>query len=87
MAASSSALQVGSREHTVKWFDETVAVPPQARELLENYSRIPAAEVQDHVITLVSIAVFFFSGAGQRAVRLTVTRSATKPGKSGHTHA
>ncbi|KAH8904619.1 hypothetical protein BR93DRAFT_826818 [Coniochaeta sp. PMI_546] len=52
MAASSSALQVGSREHTAKWFDETVAVPPQARELLENYSHIPAAEVQDHVITL-----------------------------------
>ncbi|OIW26841.1 methyltransferase [Coniochaeta ligniaria NRRL 30616] len=52
MTASSSTPQVGSRDHTVKWFDETVTVPPQARELLENYRHIPAAEVQDHVVTL-----------------------------------
>jgi hypothetical protein len=37
-----------------KWFDETVEVPPQARELLEKYSGIPSDEVVDTVVVLVS---------------------------------
>lgn len=57
MTASTPTFEVGSREHTVKWFDETATVPPQARELLENYSHIPPAEVQDHVVTLVSTTI------------------------------
>lgn len=60
MTTPTSNPQVGSREHTVKWFDPTITVPPQARELLENYSHIPASEVQDNVVTLVSILVSNF---------------------------
>jgi hypothetical protein len=55
MTRPSSTLQVGSTDQTAKWFDETVTVPPQARELLEEYSHVPAADVQDHVIALVSL--------------------------------
>lgn len=47
--------RVGSRDETVKWFDQTVTVPPQARDLLETYSRIPADKVEDHVLTIVGL--------------------------------
>lgn len=46
--------QVGSRDQNVKWFDKSVTVPVQARDLLEEYSRIPAEDVAEHVISLVS---------------------------------
>lgn len=36
------------------WFDETVVVPDAFRDLLVNYSRIPAADVDEHVVQIVS---------------------------------
>lgn len=58
-AEDSTPVQHSTRvEHTVKWFESTVTVPPQARELLENYSHLAADEVQEHVIVLVSVTSF-----------------------------
>lgn len=41
-------------ERSKLWFDETVVVPDAFRDLLVNYSRIPAADVDEHVIQIVS---------------------------------
>ncbi|KAK3385502.1 hypothetical protein B0H63DRAFT_183533 [Podospora didyma] len=35
-----------------EWFDQTVTIPPQARELLEKYSRIPPDRLEQTVINL-----------------------------------
>lgn len=41
-------------ERSKLWFDETVVVPDAFRDLLVNYSSIPAADVDEHVIQIVS---------------------------------
>lgn len=41
-------------ERSKLWFDETVVVPDAFQDLLVNYSGIPAAEVDEHVIQIVS---------------------------------
>ncbi|KAH8776257.1 hypothetical protein F5883DRAFT_639957 [Diaporthe sp. PMI_573] len=41
-------------ERSKLWFDETVVVPDAFRNLLLNYSRIPAADVEKHVIQIVT---------------------------------
>lgn len=43
-------------ERSKLWFDETVVVPAAFRDLLVNYSGIPAADVDEHVIQIVSSA-------------------------------
>lgn len=78
MAASNSAQQIGStQDRTEKWFTPTVVVPAPARELLENYSHIPPAEVEDHLITLVSNPAYIqmhysFSFTQELKTRLSV---------------
>lgn len=41
-------------ERSKLWFDETVVVPDAFRDLLVNYSGIPAADIDEHVIQIVS---------------------------------
>ena len=41
-------------ERSKLWFEETVVVPDAFRDLLVNYSGIPAADVDEHVIQIVS---------------------------------
>lgn len=41
-------------ERSKLWFDETVVVPDAFRDLLVNYSHIPAGDVDEHVIQIVS---------------------------------
>lgn len=36
------------------WFEETVVVPDEFRDLLVKYSHIPAEEVDEHVVRVVS---------------------------------
>ena len=40
-------------ERAAQWFDATVTIPPQARELLEKYSQIPTQELEQTVLNLV----------------------------------
>lgn len=41
-------------ERSKLWFDETVVVPDAFRDLLVNYSRTAPADVDEHVIQIVS---------------------------------
>lgn len=41
-------------ERSKLWFDESVVVPEAFRDLLVNYSHIPPADVDEHVIQIVS---------------------------------
>lgn len=45
--------EVGTRDKDVPWYSEELKLGDQARELLENYSRIPADEVETHVRKIV----------------------------------
>jgi hypothetical protein len=46
---------VGSKDKNVGWFAKTSPeLQPAARQLLEQYSRIPADKVIEHVLTIVS---------------------------------
>jgi hypothetical protein len=50
------ALQkIEAREKDVPWYNPDIGnkLGDSARELLENYSKIPAAEVEDHVYKIV----------------------------------
>lgn len=53
-----SAVQAGppraSAEKAKQWFDETVSVPDSFRDLLVDYSHVPADKVDSHVVALVS---------------------------------
>lgn len=50
----SPASQIGSKDRNVAWYDKTFSgVPEDARELLEKYSKIPPAEVESHVLSMV----------------------------------
>jgi hypothetical protein len=54
----------GEPKHTITWFDDTVSIPPQARELLRKYSHIPSQELEETVISLVRSDHFPFLEAG-----------------------
>lgn len=41
-------------ERSKLWFDETVVVPDAFRDIMSNYSHIPAADIDEHVIQIVS---------------------------------
>jgi hypothetical protein len=49
--------KIEAREKDVPWYNPEMGsqLGDSARELLENYSRIPAAEVEDHVYKIVKI--------------------------------
>lgn len=47
-------LTIGSTDKSVRWYDKSFAgVQPDARILLETYSRIPAEKVNEHVLEIV----------------------------------
>lgn len=46
-------------ERSKLWFDETVVVPDAFRDLLVNYGRISPADVDEHVIQIVSSPLRF----------------------------
>ena len=51
-----NALQkIEAREKDVPWYNPDIGskLGASARELLENYSKIPAAKVEDHVYKIV----------------------------------
>ena len=54
MAATYTGPPRASDEAAQKWFDETTVVDGAFRDLLEKYSHIPAEEVEQHVVGLVS---------------------------------
>lgn len=72
-------------ERSKLWFDETVVVPDAFRDLLVKYSGVPTADVDEHVIQIVSSAAL--------AIQMLMTDdrhrkySATRPGKSTITRA
>jgi hypothetical protein len=71
------------REKNVPWYNPDISrkLGDSARELLENYSRIPSAEVEDHVYKIVCFC--------ERACidsQLTSDDSATMLGTSFHIH-
>jgi hypothetical protein len=46
--------KIDLRDKNVSWYDPKLKkLGPSARELLENYSKIPPAEVEDHVYKMV----------------------------------
>jgi hypothetical protein len=46
--------KIDLRDKNVPWYDlKPRKLSPAARELLENYSKIPPAEVEDHVYKMV----------------------------------
>jgi hypothetical protein len=49
--------KIEAREKGVPWYDPEIGkkLGDSARELLENYSRVPAAEVEDHVYRIVNL--------------------------------
>jgi hypothetical protein len=49
--------KINAREKDVPWYNPSIEnkLGPSARELLENYNKIPPAEVEDHVYKIVSI--------------------------------
>lgn len=50
----SAASQIGSKDKTVAWYEHTLSnLPEDARELLENYSQIAPADIENHVLTMV----------------------------------
>jgi hypothetical protein len=73
--------KIKAREKDVPWYDADIGnkLGDSARELLENYSNIPAAEVENHVYKIVILR------SRTRDSRLTLHDSAMKRGLSGHT--
>ena len=47
--------KIEAREKDVPWYDPEIGkkLGDSTRELLENYSKVPAAEVEDHVYKIV----------------------------------
>jgi hypothetical protein len=46
--------KIDLRDKNVSWYDPKLKkLGPSARELLENYSKIPPAEVDDHIYKMV----------------------------------
>jgi hypothetical protein len=46
------------RDKNIPWYDPKLKkLGPSARELLENYSKIPPAEVEDHIYKMVSFVL------------------------------
>jgi hypothetical protein len=55
--------KINLREKDVPWYSESIdsKITPQARQLLEEYSHIPPAEVEDHVLSIVSaLAIYYY---------------------------
>ena len=49
---------IDPRDKNVPWYDPKLKkLGPSARELLENYSKIPPAEVEDHIYKMVSFVL------------------------------
>jgi hypothetical protein len=50
--------KIGLREKNVPWYNKSIDknLGPSARELFENYSKIPSAEVEAHVLKIVCFA-------------------------------
>ena len=62
MATEPSGADVEARidlgDRNVSWYDPKIKqISASGRELLENYSKIPPAEVEDHVFKIVSIVL------------------------------
>jgi hypothetical protein len=50
--------KIDLRDKNVSWYDPKLkTLGPSARELLENYSKIPPAEVEDHIYKIVSFVL------------------------------
>ena len=50
--------KIDLRDKDLPWYyPELKKLGPSARELLENYSKIPAAEVEDHIYKMVSFVL------------------------------
>lgn len=49
-----------SADRVSLWFEDTVVVPDEFRELLVQYSHIPPDEVDEHIIRVVSMGSSFF---------------------------
>lgn len=50
--------KIDLRDKNVSWYDPKLKkLGPSARELLENYSKILSAEVEDHIYKMVSFVL------------------------------
>ena len=76
--------KINAREKNVPWYNPSIdkKLGPSVRELLENYSKIPQAEVEDHVYKIVSFTKIF-----KKSVQVTRTNSVMRLGISSHIHA
>ncbi|PVH81111.1 hypothetical protein DL98DRAFT_417427 [Cadophora sp. DSE1049] len=75
--------KIDSRDKNVSWYDPKLQnLSPAARDLLENYSKIPPAEVEDHVYKMrdEAWAVFPYPCIGEfRFLDLAITSSPSYP--------
>jgi hypothetical protein len=54
----SDTTKIDLRDKNVPWYDRKLKkLGPSVRELLENYSKIPPAEVEDHIYKIVNIVL------------------------------
>jgi hypothetical protein len=75
--------KIDLRAKNVPWYDPKLKkLGASARELLENYSKIPPAEVESHIYKIVCLFL-----RPIRKVMLNRTYSMMKPGMSFRTHA
>jgi hypothetical protein len=75
--------KINLRAKNVPWYDPKLKkLGASARELLENYSKIPPAEVESHIYKIVCLFL-----RPIRKVMLNRTDSVMKPGMSFRTHA
>lgn len=53
MQGSNSQIAVGDKSKAAPWYSKEVRLTPEARRMLEDYSKVPPEEVKDHVLRMV----------------------------------
>lgn len=64
-SASANDARVGTRDKSVAWYSSTLLLTDGARQLLDNYSKIPSEEVVDHVLKIVRVLGNLYSFRGE----------------------
>ena len=78
--------KIDARDKGVPWYHPDISnrIGDSIREVFENYGKVPASEVQEHVYKICEL---LFANSSTMNSLLTGDNSATRLGPSGHTHA
>ena len=61
-SAVATSDQISERSRDVAWYHpQLTEVPPAAREILEQYSKIPASDIEKHVFDIVGNSRFHYA--------------------------